>query len=128
MSVARRCGSAAAGLALDALIPEPPDEHHPVAWFGRVMNSVEDRIWGPSRIRGAAYTFAGVATGIGAGRMIRSTAVATTIAVARANLAATARSIGDPLEAGDLDLAWERLPALVGRDPSASTARRSHGP
>ena len=118
MSTARRCWGAAAGLVLDAVVPEPADDHHPVAWFGRAMIAVEDRIWGPGRIRGAVYTAAGVATGIGAGRMIRSTAVATTIATARANLAATARSIGDPLEAGDLDLARERLPALVGRDPS----------
>ena len=100
------------------MVPEPADDHHPVAWFGRAMTGVEDRIWGPGRIRGTVYTAAGVATGIGAGRMIRSTAVATTIATARANLAATARSIGGPLDAGDLDLARERLPALVGRDPS----------
>jgi len=118
MSMARRCWGAAAGLALDAVVPEPADDHHPVAWFGRAMTGVEDRIWGPGRIRGTVYTAAGVATGIGAGRMIRSTAVATTIATARANLAATARSIGGPLDAGDLDLARERLPALVGRDPS----------
>jgi adenosylcobinamide-phosphate synthase len=108
-----------AGLAADRLWGEPPDPWHPVAWFGSALGAVEQRVYRPDRRAGATYAAAGVALGLVAGKAVRSTTAATTVAVAGRGLAAAATSIGDALAAGDLELARVRLPALVGRDPAS---------
>jgi adenosylcobinamide-phosphate synthase len=108
-----------AGLLVDRAVGEPPAAvPHPVALFGRSMGAVERRMYAPRRAAGAGYALAGLALGVGAGRAVRSTAVATYVAVAGRGLAEAAEAVRDPLVAGDLDEARRRLPALAGRDPS----------
>lgn len=109
---------AAAGLALDRLLPEPPGAVHPVVLFGTVMTALERRIHGDRRGPGLLHASAGLALGLAAGAVVRSTAVATTSAVAGRALARAANDVGRALDDGDLDRARALLPALVGRDPS----------
>jgi adenosylcobinamide-phosphate synthase len=117
----RRLG-VAAGLALDRLVGEPPVAH-PVAAYGRLMAAVEARLWHDSHAWGATFTAAGVGLGAAAGAALgerfAGTAVATGMAVAGRALAAEARAVAAALEAGDVDGARGRLPALCGRDPDA---------
>ncbi len=113
-----RAVAACAASALDRLIPEPPNRWHPVAWFGSTMTAVEQRIWKDQRSRGVLYTATGMAIGLGAGRVVRSTTLALTVAVAARQLGETGGSIGAHLLAGDLPAARHALPSLVGRDPS----------
>ena len=112
-----RFWGAAAGILLDRAIGEPPTAIHPVAWFGHAMQHVERHMYRDQRGRGIAHTASGVALGVGAGVAVRSTALATTIAVAGRMLERTALEIGAALDAGDVDLARAKLPGLVGRDP-----------
>jgi adenosylcobinamide-phosphate synthase len=109
---------AAAGLVLDRLLPEPPTAVHPVAVFGIVMTGLERRIHRDDRGTGALHALAGVALGLGAGAVVRSTMLATTSAVAGRALGATADRVGRALESQDLDRARQLLPSLVGRDPT----------
>src|SRR3546814_4114699 len=76
--------------------------------------------WGYSDGRGAGarHAAAGVAVALAAGRLVRSTTVATWSAVAGRSLGESATAIGDALAVGDLERARELLPTLVGRDPS----------
>jgi adenosylcobinamide-phosphate synthase len=121
-----RLAGAAAGVALDRALGEPPTAAHPVAWFGRAMTALEQRCWADDRRRGVAYFAVGagsaVATGAALTRLVRSplaaTAVTTTLAAGGRMLGDTALTIGDALTAGDLDAARDRLPWLVGRDPA----------
>jgi adenosylcobinamide-phosphate synthase len=111
---------AAAGLVADRVVGEPPASvPHPVAVFGRSMGAVERHLYAPRRGAGAGYAAVGVALGVAAGRAVRSTAVATYVAVAGRALAEAAEEVRAPLAAGDLEEARRRLPALAGRDPSA---------
>ncbi len=109
---------AAAGLAVDGVLGDPPDACHPVAWFGQMMEGVEARWYADSRSRGVAYAATGLAVGVAAGFALRSTAAATAVAVGRRGLERAASAVRDPLRAGDLEGARASLPALVGRDPS----------
>lgn len=111
-------GGAAAGLLADALLGDPPDRAHPVAWFGRVMQHVEGALWADGRGRGAAHAATGLAVGWASGRAVRSTALATAVATGGRGLATAARTVAAALAAGDLEGARARLPALVGRDTS----------
>src|SRR5206468_2036000 len=70
------------------------------------------------RIAGVAHAAVGIGLGAAAGRLVRSRAVATYVAVSGNMLGATARDISRRLDAGDLAGARAALPALVGRDPS----------
>ena len=110
--------AAAAGLALDRLLPEPPTTVHPVALFGIVMTGLERRIHRDARGAGIVYALAGIAVGLGAGVVVRSTALATSSAVAGRALAVTAGDVGEALGTDDVVRARELLPSLVGRDPS----------
>jgi len=114
--LAARRRAAAAGVLADRLLGEPPAPVHPVAAFGAAMRSVEVHLWGDGRGRGVAHAVAGVALGVGAGRLVGSTAASTWLAVAGRGLTRTARDVGAALDAGDLDRARSLLPALVGRD------------
>jgi adenosylcobinamide-phosphate synthase len=113
-----RPGQAALGLLGDLARPEPPDKVHPVAWFGRAMHALEGGSYGDSRAAGARFAAAGVAIGAAAGLVLRSTAAATTLAVAGRGLADAATAVAGALEADDLEAARALLPALVGRDPA----------
>lgn len=114
--LARRSLGAALGLMLDRAFGEPPPTLHPVAAFGRVMRRAEAGWWHDSRGAGATYAGVGVALGATAGAAVGSTALATGVAVAGRALGRTALGIAEALDAGDLDDARCRLPALVGRD------------
>jgi adenosylcobinamide-phosphate synthase len=108
----------ALGLLADRAFGEPPVTPHPVSLFGRAMRGVESRVWRDSRPAGVVHAGAGLTLGVAAGAATRSTALATYVAVAGRALGQAAMAVADALEAGDLDLARERLPALVGRDPT----------
>jgi adenosylcobinamide-phosphate synthase len=125
----RRALGAAGGILLDRAIGEPPPGWpHPVALFGTIMLAVEDRLWrdGPmARAAGVAHAAVGLGVGAAVGSAVGfgagSTAVATYTAVAGRLLHDTALDIAGALDAGDLDGARHRLPALAGRDPSGLT-------
>ena len=108
----------AAGLAADRLLGEPPAAVHPVVAFGRAMRAVEGVLHRDSRAAGVAHATVGVGLGIAAGRLVRSAAVATWLAVAGRALERAALEVAAALDAGDLDRARALLPALVGRDPA----------
>jgi adenosylcobinamide-phosphate synthase len=110
--------STAAGILADRTFGEPPTSVHPVAAFGTVMTALERRLYRDDRWAGAVHAAAGIALGVAAGRLVRSRAVATYVAVSGRMLGSTARQIGRVLEAGDLAGARALLPSLVGRDPS----------
>ena len=113
----------AAGLVADRLLGEPALEPHPVAAFGSLMQKVEDRLWADSRALGVVHAGLGLAVGAGAGQVVRSTALATYVAVAGRSLAGAATAVGDALGAGDLDSARRLLPSLAGRDPADLDAK-----
>ena len=112
---------ASLGVLVDATFGEPPVEPHPVAVFGSLMLAVEERAYAPTRAAGVTYAAIGVgvaaATGALLGQGTLATTAATALAVAGRGLALAAESVAQALEAGDLDEARRRLPALVGRDP-----------
>jgi adenosylcobinamide-phosphate synthase len=115
----RRALAAAGGIIADALVGEPPLEPHPLSVFGGWMRAVERRSYGDTRAAGALYAAVGTASGMAAGAALRSTALASYLSVAPRGLWEAATSVREALAAGELDLARDRLPALVGRDPSA---------
>ncbi len=110
--------STAIGFIADRALGEPTRTLHPVATFGTAMGRLERRLYAPSRSRGAGYAAAGVALGVTAGQLGRSTALATYIAVAGRALGEAAQAVDAALRDDDLDAARRLLPALVGRDPS----------
>jgi adenosylcobinamide-phosphate synthase len=134
MTTTSRFLGAAAGVAVDRLVGEPPAAH-PVAAYGRLMAVAEERLWHDSRGWGAVFTAGGVGMGAaagaalqgvltgvvrrrpGAGAALAGTAMATGLAVAGRALAGEARAVAAALAAGDLASARALLPALCGRDP-----------
>ena len=129
----RRDAAVVAGLLMDRLLGEPPAGWHPVARYGQAMQALEARIYRDRRGRGVAYAAAGVAAAWLAGRVLQprrartrwgrpmepaAVGLATYIAVAGKALAAAATDVARPLASGDLATSRQRLPALVGRDPS----------
>ena len=127
-AAARRAAPVAAGLLADRLLGEPPGAWHPVAGFGRAMQTLEAWCYRDSRRRGVLYAAAGIGgsalVGLGPGRcrspLIRTaaTAAATYLCVAEQALERAASDVADPLAAGNLDTARLRLRSLVGRDPA----------
>jgi adenosylcobinamide-phosphate synthase len=116
--LAWRAAATSVGLLADRSFGEPPVEPHPVALFGSAMHAVERHLHRDTRAAGVAHATIGAALGAGAGLMLRSTALATYVAVAMRGLADAAHDVAEPLMLGDLDHARRQLPALVGRDPS----------
>ena len=114
----RRCLGAAAGLAIDRVVGEPPAGAHPVAGFGQIMERVEHALWADRRLPGAAYAAVGVAIGIAGGRLMRSPATAVGVVAAGRELRRIALGIGRAASDGDLPAARAALPSLVGRDPA----------
>lgn len=121
-ALAGRCGAVAAGLLLDRLAGEPPARSHPVAWFGQAMDSLEERLWADSRMRGVVYAAIGAGIGALAGRMLRSVATAVALTSAGRELRRAARHVGALAAGGDLAGARRELPTLVGRDPTSLDA------
>ena len=117
---ARRALGAAAGLALDRLAGEPPvpGRLHPVAVFGKGVAALEHRIYADRRAPGAVLAAAGVGAAALAGAALRSPAAAGYLASSGRGLHDAALHVAAALDAGDLAAARERLPSLVGRDPS----------
>ncbi|MFE9392400.1 cobalamin biosynthesis protein [Streptomyces sp. NPDC006784] len=119
------------GFAADALLGDPR-RGHPVAVFGRAAGALERRLWRDHRGAGALHALlaAGGAVAV-AGATLRAarsraaaplpelalTAAATWAVLGGTSLTREARAVCGALEAGDLELARERLPALCGRDP-----------
>jgi adenosylcobinamide-phosphate synthase len=117
---ARRALGAAAGLALDRLIGEPPlpGRVHPVALFGSGVAALEDRLYGDRRAPGAVLAATGTGVAALAGVALRSPAAASYVSASGRALHDAALAVGAALDAGDLAAARAQLPALVGRDPS----------
>jgi adenosylcobinamide-phosphate synthase len=132
MVVTGRDAGVLAGLVADRLLGEPPAYWHPVARYGQAMQALEHRLYADRRAPGIAYTAAGVGAALATGwafrpgrarrpdrlREVAAVSVATYLAVAGKALSAAAESVAAPLRDGDLDASRQRLPALVGRDPS----------
>ncbi|GAA0422197.1 cobalamin biosynthesis protein [Streptomyces luteireticuli] len=123
------CG-AVLGFACDLVLADPR-RGHPVAAFGRAAHSVERRLWRDHRAHGTLHTLV-CAGGAAAGAALLAratrghrtadaalTAAATWAVLGGTSLGREARAIGGALEAGDLDVARERLPHLCGRDPQS---------
>ena len=115
---------AAAGVAIDAVVGEPPLAWHPVAKFGSAVIAVERRTYRDSRAAGVVHlaivTGGAMAIGLGARRLfgpVLGTAAATALACAGRMLDGEALGIADHLAAGDLPAAREALCALAGRTP-----------
>lgn len=115
---------AAAGVAIDAVVGEPPLAWHPVAKFGSAVIAVERRTYRDSRAAGVVHLAIGtggaMAIGLGARRLfgpVLGTAAATALACAGRMLDGEALGIADHLAAGDLPAAREALCALAGRTP-----------
>jgi adenosylcobinamide-phosphate synthase len=115
--VSRRLLAVAGALAVDRMAGEPPGAMHPVAGFGRAMEVVERHCYSPTLAGGAVYAALGIGLGGMGGAVVRSTLVATYLAVGGRALADAAGAVGDALDRGDLDQARAMLPGLVGRDP-----------
>jgi adenosylcobinamide-phosphate synthase len=114
----RRPLAVALGLAGDAVFGEPPPRAHPVARFGAVMQSAEDILYADREAAGVLYAACGVAMGVAAGQVLRSTAAATALSVAGGDLGRAALAVAAALEEGDLEGARRLLPCLVGRAPA----------
>ncbi|MGW0312867.1 cobalamin biosynthesis protein [Streptomyces flavidovirens] len=126
---------ATAGLIGDLVLGDPR-RGHPVAAFGRAAGAVESLLWRDHRGWGAAHTLvcAGGAAGAAAlaSRAVRRspaaalalTAAATWAVVGGTSLGREARAVGSALEAGDIEVARERLPHLCGRDPQSLDAQQ----
>ena len=123
-----RAAGLLAGVAADALIGDP-QHGHPVALFGRVARTLEDRMYAARRARGSAFATAAISPAIVpvavASRAVRGrpapqaalTATATWAVLGARSLIREANGIRVALEAGDLATARELLPRLCGRDP-----------
>jgi adenosylcobinamide-phosphate synthase len=125
-----RAAGLIAGFAVDRLLGDPPTGH-PVAWFGRVAQGTERRLWADDAARGVAYTAvlvggAGTA-GAAIGRATRghplldaaATAAVTWAVLGGRTLGREAAAVHDHLAADDLPAARRRLTHLVGRDTAS---------
>ena len=122
-------------VALDVFLPDPPNRIHPVAWMGRVINSLKRLA--PTNPAPALLFGAGLAVGL----VVASAVLAHLVMEALGNLGAPAQVLGgalmlrytftvrglsraahhvrNSLERGRLDEARAGLRSLVGRDPSS---------
>ena len=107
--------AAAVGLLADRVVGEPRVEPHPVAALGSILSRAEDRMWAPSRARGAGYALVGTGIGVAAGAVTRSTALATYVASSGRMLGDLALDVHDALRVDDLERARALLPSLAGR-------------
>jgi adenosylcobinamide-phosphate synthase len=117
-----RAFGAAVGVVVDRLLGEPDVDLHPLVAFGRLMDVIERHLYRDHHLAGVAHAALGIAFGVAAGRLERSTSVATYVAVGGRSLAQAASAVGAALADGDLDGARRLLPTLVGRDPEGLDA------
>jgi adenosylcobinamide-phosphate synthase len=114
-----RARALALGFALDLALGDPA-RLHPVAGFGRAARQLEQALWRPRRVNGAAHAalLVGAAVGLGllAERRLASRVPAVWVVLGGRSLGREA--LADALERGALDEARRRAPALVGRDPA----------
>jgi adenosylcobinamide-phosphate synthase len=110
--------AAATGIVLDRLFEEPSNSVHPVAYFGRAMNDFEQRHYRDDKLRGGFHTARGVMLALAAARILRSTAVATGLAIGGSALHRAANDVSDALDRGDIERARSLLRTLAGRDAS----------
>jgi adenosylcobinamide-phosphate synthase len=117
---------------VDAVVGDPPDRWHPVAWFGQAMVRRERSSWRDDRRSGVVHTVVGVTGAVAVagilvaiGRTLAGrageAAVATTVAAAvigARSLDRRAAEIHEALASGRLKDARGLLPTLVGRDPT----------
>lgn len=115
-----RAVGAAVGILADRVLGEPPvpDGLHPVALFGALATATEDRLYADDQVRGAVHAALNALVATGVGRVVGSPAAAAYLATSGKALHGAALDVGDALVQGRLDAARERLPHLVGRDPS----------
>lgn len=120
-----RGAAVAVGWLADRLFGEPATPKRPVAWFGKTMRRLEKVTYRDSRAAGVIHALSGLSiallTGTIANRVLGgsvATVTAVYVCVAGRMLEDEARGVIDAVERGDLDAARERLPSLVGRDPS----------
>ncbi len=114
----RNLRAAAAAIAIDRIVGEPPISPHPLSVFGTWMKRCERSLYRDSRVAGFAHLAVGIGTGIAVGTAVPSTTAASYLAIAGKSLDEAAATVEAALLAGDLDGARRTLPALVGRDPS----------
>ena len=116
-----------AGWVADLAVGDPR-RGHPVAVFGAAAARLEARWWADRRGAGVLYTAACVGMPTAAAwalhRRLRSPAArgallaaVTWAALGGRSLGREATAVAGAVEAGDLDTARRRLPALAGRDP-----------
>lgn len=116
-----RAAGAAMGLLLDAVVGDPPNRWHPVAWFGRLASVVDRVAWADDVRRGRVVAAGGAVTGALAARAVPLPLAVSACAGAR-TLGVAARRVAGVLEEGDLDAARQAVPWLVGRDASSLDA------
>jgi adenosylcobinamide-phosphate synthase len=109
---------AGAGVVVDQLFGEPPSTHHPLVEFGRVMKTYERGGYRDARGPGVLHALVGTGLGVGSGALLRSTTLATALAVGGKSLRHAANDVSNALREGDIEKARTLLPTLVGRDPS----------
>jgi adenosylcobinamide-phosphate synthase len=114
--------AAAAGVAADQLLGEPPARWHPVALFGTLVQRTEGRLYADQRSRGALLVLVGAGVGATAGLLLRrtlgsvlATIGATAICAAGKMLDEEALRIGVLVDRGDIDGARAEVRSLVGR-------------
>ncbi|MCW2546516.1 MAG: cobalamin biosynthesis protein CobD, partial [Mycobacterium sp.] len=116
------------GLLADSMLADPP-RFHPVAGVGKLAARLERASYQPQRRRGLLHLVGVTApltiAGLLADRLLRDpwrrvllTGALTWAAVGGRSLRREADLLADRLEADDLAGARERIPHLVGRDPS----------
>jgi adenosylcobinamide-phosphate synthase len=117
-----------AGVAVDALLGDPR-RGHPVALYGGAVTALEQRVYAPTRGRGAAFTAMAVAGPVLAGavaeRLTRgrpwgraaAVAAATWAVLGGTTLRREATRMADALDRNDLTAARARLSHLCARDP-----------
>ncbi|MCW2798574.1 MAG: cobalamin biosynthesis protein [Aeromicrobium sp.] len=117
------------GFAADRAFGDPA-RHHPVAGFGNVAHTLEQRVWADDRKAGARFTailVGGAAiTGLVGERLVRRRPLTRTLLTASAtwavlggrSLSREAAQVNAWLDADDLPAARKQLTHLVGRDPS----------
>ncbi|MFI7586817.1 cobalamin biosynthesis protein [Spongisporangium articulatum] len=132
-SGAARAAGILLGAAADAVFADPR-RGHPVAGFGAYALALENRLYAPSRPRGALFAALAVAAPVAgaavAERAARGrpllqlgvTAVATWACLGGTSLAREGALMERALAAGDLAAARERLSHLCARDPSGLQA------
>jgi adenosylcobinamide-phosphate synthase len=126
-----RGGEVAAGLLLDALFGEPPEELHPTVWMGRAISAYEKRALPTKnpharRLAGVVlasalptlvYLSVRVALGVAPGPLRRvSGAALISTALSMRGLGEAAGAVERELRGDDLERARARISEMVGRD------------